>query len=72
VFECLAECLAYIGNDTHNRRCSIVGVGVALLEVVRSCWRRCVTVEEGIEVSCAQAMTSMVLSPVMQPVDQDG
>ena len=33
------------------RRFGLVGVGVALLEWVWPCWRKCVTVEVGFEVS---------------------
>ena len=36
--------------------------GVALLEEVWPCWRKCVTVEVGFEVSYVQALPSMEAS----------
>ena len=44
-------------------------VGVALLEQVWSCWRKCVTVGVGFEVSYAEAMPSVAQSPIAE--DQD-
>ena len=45
--------------------------GVALLEWVWPCWRKCVTVEVGFEVSYAQAMPSVTHSLLLLPADQD-
>ena len=50
------------GNGT-IRRCGLVGVGVALLEWVWPCWRKCVTVGAGFEVSYVQAMPSVEQPP---------
>jgi hypothetical protein len=53
----------FIGCGT-IRRCSLVGVGVALLV-------KCVTVGAGCEASCAQAILSVAHSFLLLPGDQD-
>ena len=45
--------------------------GMALLEWVWPCWRKCVTVEAGFEVSRFQALSSKARSLLQLPVDQD-
>ena len=45
--------------------------GVALLEWVWPCWRKCVTVGAGFEVSYAQAMSTSMAHSLLLPADHD-
>ena len=50
------------------KKYGLVGVGVALLEWVWPCWRKCVTIQAGFEVS---DIICMAHSLSLLPVDQD-
>jgi hypothetical protein len=65
VFECFAH------RSGTVRRCGLGRVGVALLEWVCPCWRKCGTVEVGFEVFYAQAMPSVEHSLLLLLVNQD-
>ena len=63
--------LALIGNVALLDGYGLIVVGVALLEWVWLCWRKCITVEVAFEVIHAQALPSVAHSLLLLPSDQD-